>query len=109
MSASAHISTAESSKPDAADRSRQKAQSAFSGLYPRDSLLTDMAGKGSAEPQKAIDTSPEGEDCSGEEWETIGYAETIEGRKARAIAAGSFQIGRKKKRLFSFHWNVRKY
>jgi hypothetical protein len=45
----------------------------------------------------------------GEEWETIGYEETEEGRKAKGMLFGHFQIKRKKKRLFSYHWNVRKY
>ncbi|KAJ9165099.1 hypothetical protein NKR19_g704 [Coniochaeta hoffmannii] len=61
------------------------------------------------QPQQVSAASPGDEEGSGEEWETIGYEETEEGRKAKHMLFGHFQIKRKKKRLFSYHWNVRKY
>lgn len=109
MSTSTHVSTAESSKPESADRSEQKKQSTVPSFHTCDALLTGNEGDTIALPQNVIDPSPGDEECSGEEWETIEYEETAEGRKAKSMASGYFQIKHKKKRLFSYHWNVRKY
>jgi len=91
-----------------------RAQSAgycLGALYSYDASLTVPIGNTAEQPQEVLSPSPGVEEGNSEEWETIGYEETEEGRKAKHIASGHFQITytRKKKRLFSYHWNVRKY
>lgn len=71
--------------------------------------LTRPQGGSQAQPQGTTSATKHDGDDSSEEWENIGYEETEEGRKATHMAYGHFQIKRKKKRIFSYHWNVRKY
>jgi hypothetical protein len=80
------------------------------------STLTRATGESTkqaerAPPEQAPPEHPpvnEAQDSDGE-WETVGYEETEEGRKAKHIVHGHFQVKRHKRRLFSYHWNVRKY
>ncbi|RKU42780.1 hypothetical protein DL546_002506 [Coniochaeta pulveracea] len=84
-------SPAETTKQDLASQSEKESQD------------------GPAERPRKVSSSEAVKGQDDEEWETIGYEETEEGRKAAAMVHGSFQIMRKKKRVFSYHWNIRKY
>jgi len=99
----------ESSSPDPVAVSEKNPQSTSSSLTSFSTSLTRTSDGSTTQPQQVSAASPGDEEGSGEEWETIGYEETEEGRKAKHMLFGHFQIKRKKKRLFSYHWNVRKY